>query len=293
MPKKVSSCEYPNCPLCKSKDVAKNGHARGKQRWRCKNCRYDFLSAITTRSYHFNYADLKLLSVLLYLIGVKPEVILKYVLQPVKKTMENEHIIYQWATKVIDGRVETRVKSKIEIIQISGRNHIESKIRNISSKFMNNELRSYMVYINLNNEAPSIVVATNGIKHINKITETPFWFSILQQVLLIGVNNNEVYSIFKTSPDADIGNPYPPINSRNYNYTRYCRYGIDVGYKDKKRNISEVSYSAEVGCINIEQEIVKKRQSRKEIGTNILICFDSSFDAPDVYIIDKAHYIKH
>lgn len=31
-----------NCPKCKSDERVKNGHISGRQRYRCKNCKYDY-----------------------------------------------------------------------------------------------------------------------------------------------------------------------------------------------------------------------------------------------------------
>jgi transposase-like protein len=30
------------CPRCQSKERVKNGHINGRQRYRCKNCKYDY-----------------------------------------------------------------------------------------------------------------------------------------------------------------------------------------------------------------------------------------------------------
>lgn len=288
MSKKKSNHVCPNCPKCNSAEhIVKNGNVRGKQQWCCKNCRHYFIreSNKNKRISHFKYTDIRLLSVLLYVMGVKPKDILEYVIKPIKPDMNSEKVIYQWATKIIDGRVDARVKAELKIINISNFDRIQSKIYSISHTSMNNELRSYMVYVNLNNNEPNILIATNGIKQINETVKSPFWFSVLLQTLLIGWNNKEIYSIFNAGPDADIENKCQSNNSRNYSYVRYCTYGVNIGYKD------EIRYSGEVKCANIEQQVLKKRQSKKEIGTSILLCFDSSFKAPVVYIFDKALYL--
>ena len=275
MLKKNSTYGYPNCPKCNSaENVVKNGYARGKRRWRCKNCRYDFISDINkiTRSSHFKYTDLRLLSVFLYLMGVKPECILEYIIKPIKPELSSEKIVYQWAAKVIDGRVGTKVNSKVKIVKIADFRYIESKCKDIVKTFLNNNARSYMVYISLNEANPIICIATNGIRQINEITELPFWFRLLQQVLFSGIHVRDSYTIFKANMPTATEEPCSSQNSRNYNYIRYCKYEQEIVY------------------IKIEQEILRKRQSRREVGTNILICFDSNFKAPDIYIIDKTLY---
>ncbi len=53
----------PKCPKCRHDRVVKNGHVRGNQRWKCKNCTYEF-TRLTLRGVPPN---IKLLAIMLYL----------------------------------------------------------------------------------------------------------------------------------------------------------------------------------------------------------------------------------
>lgn len=40
----------PECPSCAAKEVIKSGHAKGKQRFKCKKCNFQF-TRLTPRGY--------------------------------------------------------------------------------------------------------------------------------------------------------------------------------------------------------------------------------------------------
>ena len=56
----------PHCLKCNSAETVKNGHAKGKARWKCKICSYQFIRT-TARG---KPLETKLMSVLLYCHGV-------------------------------------------------------------------------------------------------------------------------------------------------------------------------------------------------------------------------------
>ncbi|MGH8558887.1 MAG: IS1/IS1595 family N-terminal zinc-binding domain-containing protein [Methylococcales bacterium] len=55
-----------HCPKCSSKQTVKNGYAKGKPRWKCKDCGYQF----TRLSPRGKPLEMKLMCVLLYCHGV-------------------------------------------------------------------------------------------------------------------------------------------------------------------------------------------------------------------------------
>lgn len=58
--------ERPNCPKCTSSEVSKNGKVKERQRYKCKNCSYQF-----TRTTPRGHPPVeKALAVTLYLMGV-------------------------------------------------------------------------------------------------------------------------------------------------------------------------------------------------------------------------------
>ena len=56
----------PNCPKCSSSQISKNGKIKGRQRYKCKQCHYQF-TRTTPRG---RPATEKALAVTLYLMGV-------------------------------------------------------------------------------------------------------------------------------------------------------------------------------------------------------------------------------
>src|ERR1700722_301020 len=56
----------PNCPKCGNEQTVKNGHAKGKPRWKCKGCGRQF-TRLTPRGQPL---EKKLMSALLYCHGV-------------------------------------------------------------------------------------------------------------------------------------------------------------------------------------------------------------------------------
>jgi transposase-like protein len=56
----------PECPRCGHGDTVKNGHAKGKTRWKCKSCQRQF-TRLEPRGHSL---ETKLMSVLLYCHGV-------------------------------------------------------------------------------------------------------------------------------------------------------------------------------------------------------------------------------
>ena len=58
--------ERPYCPRCGSVRVVKSGHARGKQRWLCRRCQYQF----TRRDDHETPDEVKQAAVTLYGYGL-------------------------------------------------------------------------------------------------------------------------------------------------------------------------------------------------------------------------------
>lgn len=58
--------ERPNCPKCASSDVSKNGKVKETQRYKCKNCSYQF-TRTTPRGHP---PAEKALAVTLYLMGI-------------------------------------------------------------------------------------------------------------------------------------------------------------------------------------------------------------------------------
>ncbi|MDX1919232.1 MAG: hypothetical protein SFU25_00690 [Candidatus Caenarcaniphilales bacterium] len=55
-----------NCPRCASVKIVKNGYLRGEQRWKCKDCSFQF----TQSDLRNRPLEMKLMSVLLYLHGM-------------------------------------------------------------------------------------------------------------------------------------------------------------------------------------------------------------------------------
>jgi transposase-like protein len=55
------------CPKCGSIQLQKNGHRRGKQNYRCKDCKSQFIATYTQRGYS---QDAKQICIRMYQLGL-------------------------------------------------------------------------------------------------------------------------------------------------------------------------------------------------------------------------------
>jgi transposase-like protein len=116
----------PECKHCKSENVVKSGQVRGKQRYKCKECGYNFI--IGDARTNEKIIALKALCVLLYSLG-----------KPSYNTMgklfgRNRSLIYRWIRDAGLNTDESVVDGEITQIEFDEMWHfIQSKKRDFSS----------------------------------------------------------------------------------------------------------------------------------------------------------------
>jgi len=96
-----------HCPHCLEKHIVKNGHARGKPRWKCQSCGKQF-TRITDRGYSENT---KLTWVLMYQWGVSLSAI-----AGIYKT--HPSTVMRWISKNVPGYPLQRRKRGVTIMKL-------------------------------------------------------------------------------------------------------------------------------------------------------------------------------
>jgi transposase-like protein len=96
------------CPRCQSKERVKNGHINGRQRYRCKNCKYDY--TVDQKSTAVP-ADKKKLALHMYLEGLG--------FNSIGRILEVSHVAVQkWVRKYGRKLEELRSEQSIEVMEL-------------------------------------------------------------------------------------------------------------------------------------------------------------------------------
>ena len=116
----------PECKNCKSKKVVKSGNVRGKQRYKCKECGYNFV--IGDGRTNEKIMAMKALCVLLYSLGKGSYNMMG------KLFGRNRSLIYRWIREAGINTEEPTIDGTITQIEFDEMWHfIESKKRNFGS----------------------------------------------------------------------------------------------------------------------------------------------------------------
>ena len=114
------------CKNCKSEKVVKGGKVRGKQRYKCKECGYNFV--IGDKRTNEKIVALKALCVLLYSLGKGSYNMLG------KLFSRNRSLIYRWIREAGLNTEEPKIDGEITQIEFDEMWHfIQSKKRNFGS----------------------------------------------------------------------------------------------------------------------------------------------------------------
>ena len=116
----------PECKNCKSEKVVKSGKVRGKQRYKCKECGYNFV--VGDDRTNEKIAALKALCVLLYSLGKGSYNMMG------KLFGRNRSLIYRWIREAGLNTEEPTIDGEITQIEFDEMWHfIQSKKRNFGS----------------------------------------------------------------------------------------------------------------------------------------------------------------
>jgi len=116
----------PECKNCKTKKVVKSGKVRGKQRYKCKECGYNFV--IGDERTNEKILALKALCVLLYSLAKGSYNMMG------KLFGRNRSLIYRWIREAGISTEEPAIDGEITEIEFDEMWHfIESKKRNFGS----------------------------------------------------------------------------------------------------------------------------------------------------------------
>ena len=97
-----------HCPKCSSTDRVKNGSINGRQRWRCKNCRYDY--TVIQKSTSIS-VEKKRIAIELYLEGLG--------FNAIARTLKVSHVaVLKWVKKYGLQAAELRSSKTIEVMEI-------------------------------------------------------------------------------------------------------------------------------------------------------------------------------
>jgi len=97
-----------SCPRCQSKERIKNGHIHGRQRYRCKNCQYDY--TVEQKSTAVS-KDKKRLALQMYLEGLG--------FNSIGRILKVSHVAVQmWVRKYGKRLEELKSEQHIEVIEL-------------------------------------------------------------------------------------------------------------------------------------------------------------------------------
>lgn len=115
-----------NCKKCKKENIIKNGFVRGKQRYRCKDCQYNFVEG-DLRIKQENVVK-RALAVLLYSMG-------RGTFNFIGKLLNVSHVsVYKWIRQEAEQINFPEIKNTIQEIEIDEMWHfIQSKKTNVGS----------------------------------------------------------------------------------------------------------------------------------------------------------------
>jgi len=281
MEKESSQKKPPKCPKCSSvANVIKNGHVSKNQRWRCKTCKHDFVLKKIEREPKFKYSDLKILSVFLYYVGLKPEDIFKKIVKLTKNNLTTEKVIYQWTKQISrynKSEVDFKFKAKSQIVGV----HNAKEHTQILNEFLNNfekyVNRAYIIYFPIidNMEKSKIHIFQNGIQDDsnNPFNTKPPWFILLLYMLR---NCNQSAKILKLFAPNDI-HLAQNLLERNNNYINYC-------YTNYFISVEEMTYD------KLKMNAIEQQFSRVEVKSHCFLSFDTSFKDLNICIINRKSY---
>lgn len=242
------------CPRCNSNNIVKNGTARNKKRYRCKNCIHDFIKDTekTNRSPKVVYKDLKILATLLYFLGYNVKDIFKYLISDTIDVKLNSKIIYQWINKmnITKQRRELRNK-KIVYLKRSG-DFPQNK--GVYSKAVCNEILIIIYIIKTKNRKDCSLNIQVNKKPPMENNSLPFWLNFLFFLLLQYKDINSLSKLFKISPEElslftkkfdDLFNYNKIIKYNHLNYLKFCDFSpqynnIIQTIKTNKKEINKV-----------------------------------------------------
>lgn len=96
------------CPRCQSTERVKNGHINGRQRYRCKGCKYDYSVAQKSTAVS---ADKKRLAIEMYLEGMG--------FNSIGRILKVSHVsVQKWVKKYGKKLEELKSDQSIEVVEI-------------------------------------------------------------------------------------------------------------------------------------------------------------------------------
>lgn len=273
MKKKNPTVTYPICPQCKvNEHVVKNGYVRGKQQWRCQNCKCDFFQQKTLRKPKFEYWDLKILAVFLLYAGFTAEGIFNNLIKLKSDDIKTAKVIYQWSKqiqKIIQDDICKTFEYDCKLYPIKNFKEFNTAKDDFLKTFECSINHANLVYFKIDSTLlqSNISMTSNGIIPKQKLEP-----DVLLQLFFaaMGYNSEKMTTQFEDSQSVnydyrdyfsklnekpytdikDIEKPETFYQSKNvahyFVYFDYNKVNIAIIYRKKKDDTSVGDYKPEI-----------------------------------------------